>query len=131
MLSCLVLQPKEFKVIYQNLHFISPEQLENLNVENQPPGIYPDAVGRVRVIPSKQQNKNHLITLKPVLCPEWCAKSKKAVNRLLINCLTFRLPDQGSNPDFSDPESDVLPITPSGKIFAANVKLNLQVAGLF
>ncbi len=26
------------------------------------------------------------------------------------------LPDQGSNLDSSDPESDVLPVTPSGKI---------------
>jgi len=49
MVSCLVLQPKEFNVIHQNLHFISPEQLKNLTGENQPPGIYPDAVGRAGV----------------------------------------------------------------------------------
>jgi hypothetical protein len=35
---------------------------------------------------------------------------------ITLTLLFTLLPDQGSNLDFSDPESDVLPITPSGKM---------------
>ena len=35
--------------------------------------------------------------------------------RFLFNfCITKKLPDLGSNQDYSVPETDVLPITPSG-----------------
>ncbi len=49
------------------------------------------------------------------LFAKWCVKLKKAYSQYSCKPLIFKLPDQGSNLDSSDSESDVLPITPSGK----------------
>jgi hypothetical protein len=51
----------------------------------------------------------------------WSHKKKKVL-KFIQNLFIFKLPDQGSNLDSSDSESDVLPITPSGNFGAKIAK---------
>lgn len=44
---------------------------------------------------------------------------------MICKPLIIKLPDQGSNLDSSDSESDVLPITPSGTFYKVAAKINL------
>jgi hypothetical protein len=58
-------------------------------------------------------------------------KQKKAYCMICCKPLIFKLPDQGSNLDSSDSESDVLPITPSGIFFdRAKIKQNFVGASV-
>ena len=51
-----------------------------------------------------------------------CKCIKKPLTKL-CKWLNFKLSDQGSNLDSSDPESDVLPITPSDNFLLRSAKL--------